>query len=317
LPRYEWTHERARCELEALLDRPVPDEHWQFLVDQEYVDELEHWDPADRRAQQLELSYRHLLRSGELVTGRRLGDRRAEFPVREPWLAADEMTLAAAIGEAMAQRANYIPGIARAHDLLRKGEVQVSTEDARRQWAERFEDSDLGIRRDFRALARQYGWHLEDAVVYVLAGWVAPVEPISASVWITEFPDEHGASAPRSRARIVLEFDPWVSLDTISNAYWTLRRRLIGPERKPPQAREIEAFRFVLWRLDQSGQPRESWSAIGREWNDEHQEDGWAYSKPGDIKRAYANGDFGSGYISIRRNVRRTISFSQERDHVA
>ena len=113
------------------------------------------------------------------------------------------------------------------------------------------------------------------------------MDQIVVSVWITEFPDEHGAATPRSRARIVLEFDPWVSLDTISEAYWSLRRRLIGPERKPPQAREIEAFRFVLRRLDRTGKPATSWTEIGRDWNKERAEDGWAYSKPGDIKRAY------------------------------
>jgi hypothetical protein len=197
------------------------------------------------------------------------------------------MTLAAAIGEAMAQRAQYMPAVASVHNRLKDGSVEMSAEDAQRAWAERFADSDLGNRRFFRELARRYGWHLEDAVVYVLAGWVAPVDPIVASVWITEFPDEHGAPTPRSRARIVLEFDPWVSLDTISEAYWTLRHRLIGPERKPPQAREIEVFRFVLGRLDRYGQPTESWSAIGREWNKVHSADGWAYSKPGDIKRTY------------------------------
>jgi hypothetical protein len=205
----------------------------------------------------------------------------------EPWLGADEMTLAAAVGEAMAQRARYRPDIAAHHDRLKDGSVHMTAEDAQRLWAEAFDDSDLQERRAFRDLARRFDWHLEDAVVFVLAGWVAPVDPITASVWVTEFPDEHGASTPRSRARIVLEFDPWVSLDTVSEAYWSLRRQLIGPERKPPQAREIEAFRFVLLRLDQAGQPVESWSEIGREWNSAHAEDGWAYSKPGDIKRPY------------------------------
>lgn len=293
-----WTSDRARCELEHYLDRPVPDDHWQHLVDQLLVDDFRH---LDDRTQRLAQAYQGMLRGGELVAGRAYGDRRAEFPLREPWLGADEMTLAAAIGEAMAQRANYRPAISTAHDKLRDGSVQMSVEDARRVWAERFDKSDLRTRQFFRRVAHEFGWHLEDAVIYVLAGWIAPVDPIVASVWITEYPDEHGMEAPRSRARIVLEFDPWVSLDTISEAYWTLRHRLIGPERKPPRAREIEAFRFVVQRLDQQGKPPKGWSALGREWNEtrkewneanrerieSHPEDDWTYKKEGDIKRAY------------------------------
>jgi hypothetical protein len=286
--RYEWNLERARCELEAITGRPVPDDHWQYLVDQDYVGELEHWNrPGTTRGQMLAQAYRGLLKSGELQAGRQPGDRRAAFRRGVPWLSADEMTLAAAIGEAMAQRARYRPDIAAAHERLNDGSVKMSAEDARRKGAEAFDDKDLETRRAFRDVARRFDWHLEDAVVFVLAGWIAPVDPITASVWITEFPDEHGAASPRSRARIVLEFDPWVSLNTVSEAYWSLRRQLIGSERKPPKAREIEAFRFVLRRLKSTGQPVENWTAIGKEWNDAHQDDGWAYSKPGDIKRAY------------------------------
>ena len=42
------------------------------------------------------------------------------------------------------------------------------------------------------------------------------------------------------------------------------------------------------------GSQTSSWSAIGREWNEQHAGSAWTYSKPADIKRTY---------LGVRRRI--------------
>jgi hypothetical protein len=278
--------EDIRGDLEDELDQTIPDDHWQFLVDELYRDDYKHFDRRER-ATRLAQDYRELRRRGDLSLGRKGGDRRARFRAGAPWLSANEMTMAAALGEGMAQRAAHIPEIEAQHDRLRDGSSRITADEAARIWREDKAPEDVEPREFIRDLARRFGWRLEDAAIFVLSGWFAPIDPIAGSISVVEFADEYGDPSPRSRARIFLTIDPWVSSDTVLAAYRDLRRQLIGAERKPPEARELEAFRFVVRRLDDSGKPEKGWTALGREWNEIHPDDGWNYGKPGDIRRAY------------------------------
>ncbi len=281
-----WTEEVARAELEKELDRSIPDAHWQYLVANYYVDDFAHMDAADR-PRLLASSYRKLKSDGDLVMERASGDRRSMYPGPPLLITPEEMALTAGLGEAMARRAESDSEIAAHHARLRTGEVHVTADDARQLWSDRLGEDDIRIRQYITEVARRYGWHLEDAAIYVLSGWVAPVDPITASVTVTEFPDEYGAPESRSRARITLEFDPWVSLETVTEAYRSIRRHLLGADRKSPKPKDIEAFRFVVRHLDDNGRPDPSWSEIGRRWNAKHKDDGWAYARPEDIRRPY------------------------------
>jgi hypothetical protein len=143
-------------------------------------------------------------------------------------------------------------------------------------------------------IADYYGWDAEDAAVFLLTGSTPLVEPLRASISIREFRDEHGAPTPRSRARIVLEFDPLLSKETVAEAYENFRREVLAKGSKRPEFPELQAFRFVVARLQDDESPAESWSAIGREWNEKLAGSAWTYSKPEDIKRAY---------MSVRRRI--------------
>jgi hypothetical protein len=195
--------------------------------------------------------------------------------------------MAAAVSDAMHHRALANPEVrrmlARAKDQLQG----LTAEEVKDLWAEGVGYFNKEFVWFVVGLADEFGWEAEDAVVFLATGTTPLVEPLRASVSIREFPDEHGADTPRSRARIILEFDPWVSRETVASVYERMRKELLGKGRKRPEYRELQVFRFVVARLQLDGKPTESWPAIGTEWNEKHAGTDWTYSDPEDIHRTY------------------------------
>src|SRR5215213_8800124 len=239
-------NDRIRRKTEAVLGGRLPEEDWQYVLDERYLEDDIDDLPKDEQATVLAQEIRKLRRVGELPRSRRSQRDSYRHRIVRGWISDDESTMAAAVSDAMYWRALSNPDVRRARDYAAKH----------------------GLRR---------------SESQVRDGWVAG----DASFSIREFPDEHGADKPRSRARIVLEFDPWLSKETVAETYEKLRRQLIGKGRKRPEFPELEAFRFVVSRLRENGTPKRSWSAIGREWNEEHAGSDWTYSKPVDIRRTY------------------------------
>jgi hypothetical protein len=196
--------------------------------------------------------------------------------------------MAAAISDATVRRALSLEPVQQqlARNLANGGpnlnEVQV-----RESWSQdRGLFSEGGIRFVIQ-LADHFGWDAEDTAVFLVLGSTPLIEPIRASIQIREFPDELGHDVPRSRARIILEFDPWLSKETVADIYEKLRKQLIGKGSKRPDVAQLEAFRFALQHLGDDGEPIESWAAIGRAWNLKHDKTDWVYHNPEDIRRAY------------------------------
>ena len=168
----------------------------------------------------------------------------------------------------------------------------------------------VGIVQAVANVALRFGWELDRAAAFVLAGEIPLLEPLTATLSIVDSPDEHNPRTVRSRARVILEFEPWVSERTVAKAYRWARSLVLGSDQHLPTPQQSEVHRFVVRRLDEKGNPRKddanpkgSWVALGREWNRQHAADGWKYTKPVQIKKIYdsINDRFGIGRpLSLR-----------------
>ena len=59
-------------------------------------------------------------------------------------------------------------------------------------------------------LAVRFGWDPAYAAMFAFAGATPMVEPLRASISVIDFPDKYNPTRVRSRARVLLEADPWV-----------------------------------------------------------------------------------------------------------
>lgn len=295
-PRWD---DPIRRRTEAAIGKQLSDEDWQYLLDERYLEDEVDFRPTDEQPAVLAQEIRRLYRDGELPRSIRARFGNYSQQKVHGWLTDDESTMAVAISDAVHWRALSIPLVRRMRAWAGRELPNITEAEVRDYWvAGKSVIAGHAIHPDFPRfvieLADTYGWDAEDTAVFLLTGLKPPVEPLRAFVEVREFCDEHGADRPRARARITLEFDPWLSKETVANAYEKLRRGLIGKGRKRPEFPELEVFRFVVARLEEDGTPKESWSAIGREWNEKHKEwsethpgCGWKYTNAEDIKRAY------------------------------
>jgi hypothetical protein len=249
-------------------------------------------DEVDRvsRSDQIEVFMKELRRlrsSGELPRSRRGRNPNFSQSKQFGWISADESTMATAMSDAVFHRAIANKEIRRFLDLVPESLRELPAHEIRDHWEEGVEFFSPEFIQFAISVADHYGWEADETSVFLLTGSTPLIEPLRASIRIREFQDEHGAARPRSRARIVLEFDPWVSKETVAETYEKLRQEVLGKGRKRPTYRELEVFRFVLQNLEEDGVPSKSWSAIGRDWNQKHVGSDWTYSSPEDIRRVY------------------------------
>ena len=265
----------------------LSDDDWLYVLDVKILeDEVDRVPSSDKLGVFLK-EVRRLRRVGELPRPHR-PKTGGSFPrTQRGWLSDDESTMAAAVSDAMLHRALADEEIQRVLALAQEQLPGLTPQQARDHWTEGVGFFPASFVKFVVEVADAYGWEAEYAAMFLATGTTPLVEPLRAAISIREFPDEHGADAPRSRARIVLEFDPWMSKETVATVYEAMRKELVGKGRKRPAYRELEVFRFVLARLKFDGKPVESWPAIQEEWNKKHAGTDWTYAKPRAIKRAY------------------------------
>jgi hypothetical protein len=205
-------------------------------------------------------------------------------------LSPDESLMAAAVSDAMWARAAVLPEV----QIVRELVPPMRRDEAERFWSEEDGPVDAGLIAHVITLAVRFGWDPAYAALFAFAGTTPLVEPLRASISVIDFPDEYDPTRVRSRGRILLEVDPWLSERTLLTAFRALRKEVIGGDQHLPTPQQLEVFRFVVRRLDERGQPRKdaanprgSWQAIGRQWNADHKDDAWHYERDDYVKKAF------------------------------
>jgi hypothetical protein len=283
--------EATRLLVEKKLNTPLRQAEWDELVREHWLEDALQTFYGDQKAQidYLAGTVRKLRASGYFAFGRSPGRRRASTTDRFLELSSDESLMAATVSEAMAARARALPAVKDVHNT-----ILMRADTAEQFWSE--EDSPLypELIQHVVSLAVRFGWDPENAALFAFSDTIPLVEPLRASISAIDFPDEYDPSQIRSRCRLLLDADPWISEATLLKAFRELRKESIGSDQRLPTPQQLEVFRFVLTRLDDRGQPirdsanrRGSWQGIGRQWNELHEDDGWSYSRPDHIKEVF------------------------------
>jgi hypothetical protein len=285
-------YDEMRERVAKKLGRPVRDAEWSYLLEREYwpyeAKSTFRGEP-DVQAQFLAGEVRKFRVANLFAFGRAPGARRASASDRLVELSPDESLMAAAVSDVMAARAAVLPEVKHVHKTM-----GMRMDAAVRYWNEEGGLLHPGAIEHVVTLAVRFGWDPANAAVFAFAGATPMVEPLRASISVIDFPDEYNPTQVRSRARILLEADPWIDEQTLIKAFRALRKEAIGSDQHRPSPQQLEVFRFVVWRLDEHGNPRKdannprgSWQAIGRQWNTEHRDDEWKYKRDDYVKKAF------------------------------
>jgi hypothetical protein len=271
--------DEMRVRVEKRLGRAMRDAEWLYLVQHGYwpEDAKVAFDEPEEQARFLAAEVRKFRAANYFAFGRAPGARRASASDKHIELSPDESLMAAAVSDAMAARAAILPSVQKVHKMM-----GMSRADAEHFWSEMDGPVHPGAVEHVVRLAVRFGWDPAYAATFAFAGATPMVEPLRASISVIDFPDEYDSTQVRSRARVLLEADPWIDEQTLVKAFRALRKELIGSDQHRPTPQQLEVFRFVVWRLDERGKPRKtagnprgSWQGLGREWNSEHQDDDW------------------------------------------
>lgn len=116
------------------------------------------------------------------------------------------------------------------------------------------------LRRLSDRLVLEYGWEQMTAIRFILTGTPPLIQPIEGSVrqW----------KRVLGRGEITLTLQPWLSEESIVQAYREGQRRLLGDRKKPwVSPRNLRIFRFVEERTDSTTGRRPKWRVLMQEWN--------------------------------------------------
>jgi hypothetical protein len=286
------SHDEMRVRVEKKLGRPIRGAEWFYLLQHGYWPQdatIAFPDEPEEQAIWLAGQVKLFRKSELFAFGRAPGARRAPASARHVALSPDESLMAAAVSDAMAARASVLPEVKYVHKTM-----GMNSNEAERFWSEEDGLVHSGLIQHVVRLAVRFGWDPAYAATFAFAGVTPMVEPLRASISAIDFPDEYNPTQVRSRARVLLDADPWIDEQTLVTAFRALRKELIGSDQHRPTPRQLEVFRFVVWRLDERGNPRKdatnpqgSWQGIGRQWNAEHKDDDWKYNQDDTIKKVF------------------------------
>jgi hypothetical protein len=272
--------------------RPIRDAEWFYLLQHGFWPQdatTAFPGEPDTQARFLADEIRKFRAAGLFAFGRAPGARRASPSYTIVALSPDESLMSAAVSDAMAARAAVLPEVQYVHRTM-----PMRPDQAERFWSEEGGLVHPALIDHVTTLAIRFGWDPAYAAGFAFAGATPMVEPLRASISVIDVPDEYDPTRVRSRARVLLEADPLLSERTLLTAFRALRKEVIGGDQHLPTPQQLEVFRFVVWRLDERGQPRKdaanpkgSWQAIGRQWNAEHKDDGWRYKRDDYVKKAF------------------------------
>jgi hypothetical protein len=143
----------------------------------------------------------------------------------------------------------------------------------------RGEITDRALARIGRRLARDFGWHRDDAAWFVLTGQPPALRPLAVDAFMTE-----SIFGP-SYCRITLHAAPWVPPEVVERAFVQMRdqvRRGLGPGTVGEQ--RLEVLRFVEEERAKPGR-RPSFEALLETWNRKYPH--WAYADYRALSKAY------------------------------
>jgi hypothetical protein len=112
-------------------------------------------------------------------------------------------------------------------------------------------------------LAHAYPWAQGDAVWFVLTGTPPPIPAI-----IIRLSRRQGFDL--RILKVNLEFQAWVSAETVLKTVRSLQRVLLGRTNRPIKDRTLLVLEFVAQRIEAAGGRRPTWDSMMKEWNRRH-----------------------------------------------
>lgn len=127
-----------------------------------------------------------------------------------------------------------------------------------------------------RWLEQRFPWKLNDALWYVLTGAFPDVSPLGLRVHKMEHGDLH-------RAQITISVDPWVSADTVRNAYRAVQSMVLaGKDNRRLEEKSLALTPFIA--SQRAGhEKRPTWRHLMATWNQRYP--GWAYNDVSNFAR--------------------------------
>lgn len=178
------------------------------------------------------------------------------------------------------------------------------------------------LRRYGDELGKRYGWGREWAMWFILTGIAPPIHPLDALPGFTLL---GGPGHPWTTQRqvVTITLEPWVSEDTLVEAYRQIRHDLRGKQGRT-SLKTLALFRFIM-----EGEGVKSrmggvqWTARMKEWNDLHKDThpDWLYGDRANFRAAYletANNIIGNTGITDAFIERTTaIAKAQQERHAS
>lgn len=137
-------------------------------------------------------------------------------------------------------------------------------------------------------LSKTYLWQENDAMWFVLTGYVPSVKPLEVRVLITPPRSMGLPPVPKdyhpSTARITITADAWVSAGEVEGAFRDAQRQILGGDaRTTRKARTLAVVKFVArWMRDH---PEKSWEELLRAWNETYPK--WRYKDFRGLRQAF------------------------------
>jgi len=262
-----------------VVGRSVTTAEWGWMVGIDGVlDDLRVLD-SDGRRRAIAQSWARYRKAEEEDTERYTDGSRSRAAERvSGWLRDDERVRAVALSEWLATSATHHPVVVDFRATHPQGAPPADEWPPSSYWPD--------LRRVATILATALPWTTEDAERFLGTGDTPMVSPLTASTEAIDYAPD-GRTWSVATGTIIIVAQAWLSEGTIARAFRRMRQDMLGPDAKPITHRELAIFRFVVPRLSERERPTVGWAALGREWNQHHQDDGWKYKAPNGMQRTY------------------------------
>ena len=131
-----------------------------------------------------------------------------------------------------------------------------------------------------RRLAARYPWNVEEAMLFVLAGKVPEVAPLSGYTRLSG-----SEESPFSYGTVTLAVEPWISADSVADFYRQMQAAMLGRKPRKLEVRNLVLFRFVTERREKQGS---TWRDLFGQWNELYPEGhAWHYKEVRNFTRDF------------------------------
>src|SRR5215212_1433605 len=163
-----------RRKTESVLGGRLPDEDWQYVLDERYLEDDIDRQPREKQATVLAQEIRKLRRVGELPRSHRSQRDSYRHRFVRGWISDDESTMAAAISDAMYWRALANPEVRRVRALAAEQDLKPTESQVRDAWVAGDDSFTPEFVEFVIGLADLYGWDAEEAAVFLLTDSTTP-----------------------------------------------------------------------------------------------------------------------------------------------